>query len=137
MQTAGDALLNGAPDAKDGPQFSIGIGGEMQQARKEKKRTKDRERRERKRRETQEAKDAARAAALEAGTEAPMDEGNVDPQPETPSTAVKISMPVDPNEPLYCYCRQVSWGEVRPEPATMISSTLMTVGVLCADDWMR
>jgi hypothetical protein len=28
------------------------------------------------------------------------------------SSVVPADMPIDPNEPLYCYCQQVSYGEM-------------------------
>ena len=34
------------------------------------------------------------------------------PEPISLTTAAPV-MPVDPNEPKYCYCNQVSYGEVR------------------------
>lgn len=30
----------------------------------------------------------------------------------TPSLNVEIDMPVDPNEPTYCFCKRVSFGEM-------------------------
>ena len=27
-------------------------------------------------------------------------------------TQTAADMPIDPNEPVYCYCQQVSWGEM-------------------------
>ncbi|OBZ85940.1 Inhibitor of growth protein 4 [Choanephora cucurbitarum] len=29
-----------------------------------------------------------------------------------PKTVVPVDLPIDPNEPLYCYCQQVSYGEM-------------------------
>ena len=29
-----------------------------------------------------------------------------------PKTVVPADLPIDPNEPLYCYCQQVSYGEM-------------------------
>jgi hypothetical protein len=35
------------------------------------------------------------------------------PEENGASTVARTDMPVDPNEPRYCYCNQVSYGEVR------------------------
>ncbi|GJN30277.1 hypothetical protein PR202_gb18568 [Eleusine coracana subsp. coracana] len=33
-------------------------------------------------------------------------------QPELPAPAIDLELPVDPNEPTYCLCNQVSYGEM-------------------------
>ncbi|GJN09114.1 hypothetical protein PR202_ga27090 [Eleusine coracana subsp. coracana] len=38
--------------------------------------------------------------------------GRAKVQPELPAPAIDLELPVDPNEPTYCLCNQVSYGEM-------------------------
>lgn len=73
---------------------------------KARKREKAREKREQKKLEKLE-----REAAALANNEAVEEEGVV-PVTDATGTVARLGMPVDPHEPRYCYCRQVSYGEV-------------------------
>ncbi|KAG8913698.1 hypothetical protein FRC00_001801 [Tulasnella sp. 408] len=73
---------------------------------KARKREKAREKREQKKLEKLE-----REAAALANTEEVEEEGVV-PVTDATGTVARLGMPVDPHEPRYCYCRQVSYGEV-------------------------
>ncbi|KAG8953925.1 regulator of ime2 [Tulasnella sp. 424] len=71
---------------------------------KQKKREKAREKREQKKLERME-----REAAALANEE--VEEDGVVPVTDAAGTVARLGMPVDPHEPRYCYCRQVSYGE--------------------------
>ena len=46
----------------------------------------------------------------------------------------KLGMPIDPHEPRYCYCHQVSWGEVG---AFKVIYVVLSCSFLSIDDRMR
>lgn len=73
---------------------------------KARKREKAREKREQKKLEKLERE----AAALVNNEE--VEEEGVVPVTDATGTVARLGMPVDPHEPRYCYCRQVSYGEV-------------------------
>jgi hypothetical protein len=40
---------------------------------------------------------------------------------------VLTDMPIDPHEPRYCYCNQVSWGEVRCKTSKLLETFLLII----------
>lgn len=108
---AGDAAILAAGDEAASEQVVLlgppkskkKLSKELEKARK---REKAREKREQKKQEKLE-----REAAALAMDDVPDEDDSV-PITDAAGTVARLGMPVDPHEPRYCYCRQVSYGEV-------------------------
>ncbi|KIO23427.1 hypothetical protein M407DRAFT_109944 [Tulasnella calospora MUT 4182] len=106
---AGDAAILAAGDEAGDEQVIIIAPPKRKKSTKElekaRKREKAREKREQKKLEKLE-----REAAALANDE--VEEEGVVPVTDAAGTVARLGMPVDPHEPRYCYCRQVSYGEM-------------------------
>ncbi|KAG8966344.1 hypothetical protein FRC03_012141 [Tulasnella sp. 419] len=113
VMTASDAAILAAGDEADAQLTGLGIAGGAGNQARPKKRKRDRDR-ERKREKERERRAERRRMAEEARIAQEMaDRGDEDDEDDEDGVGKSDALlPVHPNEPRYCYCNQVSFGDM-------------------------